>query len=299
MSFDEQPRRKKYTTSIHLSPKKLSLLYERYKAREISLSQLSQMTGWCARQASRNYKKYITTGESIVVRGYGSHLPFTTEQCFTVLKLSWEGNDHKQIAAALDVPLKKIKRPLTILSHPTMKYSIIQYEDKNLYSFLVGIKMNAVKDEEIYLHFLYNKEINCIISKNIHHGNEKIELKSDGKNKEEYEILINKILKNMSEDYYQSFKMRRMLDRENNDERLVEYIVYFQKHINKLENNEISIIIKQLIETASESDILHYPLYSCSDSKCIYYYYLFIYYSLTKYIEFCSVFVFRDVEEWI
>lgn len=272
MSFDEQPRRKKYTTSIHLSPKKLSILYERYKAREISLSQLSQMTGWCARQASRNYKKYITTGESIVIRGYGSHLPFTTEQCYKVLKLSWEGNNPKQIAAELDVPLKIIKRPLMILSYPTMNYAIIQYDNTNLYSFIIGIKMTVIKDDEIYLHMLYNKEANCIVAKNIHHG-EKLKLNNDGMNKEEYKLLINKLLNNMSEDYYQSFKMRRMLDRENNEERLVEYMVYYQKHINKLDNSEICVIIKQLIDN---TEITNLPLYSCSDSKCIYYLLLYL-----------------------
>lgn len=227
----------------------LKPFYQQYKDKKITLEKFAKSIHLGTRQARRNFKKFVETGEITVTRGFGSKNPYKNEDDFIkIFEMDYNGLSASRLKSEFEYKDRKAYRHYNILSHLCKHYDCVVSNDGKTCSFTTLLICNCIKTNVVSIVINIDLIEKKITSKDISKVPKK-ELPIDGSDKEEYHSFVMYFIKLMFDTYFKKIKMREMLDRLNEDERIEVLRKYIDSILDKQHEEELCALILNIKET--------------------------------------------------
>lgn len=242
-SLKNMAKHRKRITDIKI----LRPLYEECKAGKITLDKFAKSIHLGERQARRNIAKFKKTNEIPITRGFGSKPPYSEEDCYKVFEMAYNGTSAKELILNFNFKDRKAYRHYNILSHLSKEFDCVVSKDNRTCIFTTFIICNCIKESVIAVVItldLIEKKISAIsVTKT-----KKRDLPINGSGKAEYDCFVKFIIQQMIKSYFKKIKMREMLDRLEENQRVEKLQNYISYVFEGIDNSELYTFIFNIIK---------------------------------------------------
>lgn len=235
--------RKRITDTKILRP-----LYQQYKDGNITLNKFAKSIHLGERQARRNFAKFKNTNEIPITRGFGSKSPYNEEECYKVFEMAYNGTSPKQLMLDFKFKDRKAYRHYNILSHLSKEFDFVVSMDNKTCTFTTFIICNCIKESVIVIVVTIDLIDKKIVTTDVT-STPKRDLPINGSNIAEYECYVKYVIKQMVKSYFKKIKMREMLDRLDENERVEKLKKYIKFVFDDIDQSELYTFIFNISKT--------------------------------------------------
>lgn len=233
-------------------------LIQQYCEKKVRMQHLISKIKRSRRQITRMVKSYRTTGKISTTRGYGSHLPYNPKDAKRVFMMLYENVNEKLIAHKMEVPIKRLKNHIKIISLPRSNYSLEWDGNRENCTFMIYIDTFYLMHSVLRISITINVKKIEIIDRKAEIV-EKRNISLTHQNCEYYNQFVDWFIEVISETYFQQIKMRTM-GRKSELEREKTFKSYYSDIIKNMESSDLLERILKIIYYNQSDNHLYFEI---------------------------------------